>query len=106
MELGQLQAVVEIAHTQNLSRASEALFVTQPAISARLRSLERELGAELFVRSRRGMRLTQAGRAFLPYATRVLETLEESRRAVSEVARGSGGELTIGAAPAVGTYVL
>ena len=106
MLLAQLTSFVEIARTGNLSRAAEALFVTQPALTSRLQVLERELGSELFVRTRRGMRLTAAGKAFLPFAVRSLETVAEGRRLVAEIAQGGAGELTIGAAPAVSTYVL
>ena len=106
MLLAQLTSFVEIARTGNLSRAAEALFVTQPALTSRLQVLERELGSELFVRTRRGMRLTEAGKAFLPFAVRSLETVAEGRRLVAEIAQGGAGELTIGAAPAVSTYVL
>ena len=106
MLLTQLTSFVEIARTGNLSRAAETLFVTQPALTSRLQTLERQLGSELFVRTRRGMRLTEAGKAFLPFAVRSLETVAEGRRLVAEIAQGGAGELTIGAAPAVSTYVL
>ncbi len=106
MLLTQLASFVEIARTGNLSRAAEGLFVTQPALTARLQSLERELGGPLFVRARRGMRLTEAGRAFLPYAERALESVAEGRKLIAEMQRGGAGELRIGAAPAVSTYVL
>jgi len=106
MLLTQLTSFVEIARTGNLSRAAEALFVTQPALTSRLQALERELGSGLFVRTRRGMRLTETGKAFLPYAVRALETVGEGRRLVTEIEQGGAGELAIGAAPAVSTYVL
>jgi DNA-binding transcriptional LysR family regulator len=104
--LGQIQGFVEVARTGNVSRAAEALFVTQPALTARLKGLERDLGAPLFTRSRRGMQLSEAGRAFLPYAHRALEAVSEGRALVAELGRGVAGQLAIGAAPAVSTYVL
>ena len=106
MLLAQITSFVEIARTGNLSRAAEALFLTQPALTSRLQALEREIGSALFVRTPRGMRLTEAGRAFLPFAERALETVAEGRRLVVEIERGGAGELAIGAAPAVSTYVL
>ena len=106
MLLSQIASFVEIARKGNLSRAAEVLFVTQPALTARMQALERELGAPLFVRTRRGMHLTEAGRAFLPYAERGLGAVAEGRRLVAEIQRGGAGELVIGAAPAVSTYVL
>lgn len=97
---------MEVARQGTLSRAAEGLFVTQPALTARLQALEAEMGAPLFRRTRRGMELTEAGRAFLPYAERALTALREGGELVGELGRGIAGELVIGAAPGVGTYVL
>lgn len=102
----QLEGFIETARRHNLSRAAEALHVTQPALTARLKSLEEELGSPLFDRSHRGMRLTAAGQAFLPYAERALAAMDEGRTLVAEHASGSAGLLSIGTAPAVGAYVL
>ncbi len=101
-----LESFVEVARRENVSRAAEALFLTQPAITARLKALERDLGVELFVRSSRGMKLSDAGRAFLPYAERTLTTVDEGRQLVANLRRGTFGTLVIAAAPAVSTYVL
>jgi DNA-binding transcriptional LysR family regulator len=104
--LSQVEGFVEVARQGNLSRAAATLFVTQPALTARLQSLEQELGGTLFVRSRRGMELTDLGRAFLPYAERALVSLRDGSELVSDLRRGGAGELRLGAAPAVSTYVL
>lgn len=101
-----LESFVEVARRENVSRAAEALFLTQPAITARLKALERDLGVELFVRSSRGMKLSDAGRAFLPYAERTLTTVDEGRQLVASLRQGTFGALVIAAAPAVSTYVL
>jgi len=106
MQLAQVEGFVETARSGTLSRAAENLHVTQPALTARLQALEIELGTPLFVRGRRGMRLTDAGRAFLPYAERALLALEEGAGLVGDLVRGGTGELVIGAAPAISTYVL
>jgi DNA-binding transcriptional LysR family regulator len=106
MLLNQVAAFVETAERQSVSRAAEALFISQPALTARLKALEADLGAQLFVRTPRGMRLTDAGSAFLPYAVRALETLTDGRMQVNALERGGAGRLVIGAAPAVSTYVL
>src|SRR5919199_2150005 len=100
MEIGQLSAFTEVARRENLSRAAEALHVTQPALTARLQRLEGELGTPLFVRTGRGMRLTESGRAFLPHAQRALAAVADGTRAVAALQRGSSGHLAIGAAPA------
>jgi DNA-binding transcriptional LysR family regulator len=106
MLLSQVQAFVTVAREGSVSRAAERLFVTQPALTARLQGLERNLGASLFLRTSRGMRLSEAGHAFLPYAVRALETLDDGRSQVDALERGGGGQLAVGAAPAVSTYIL
>jgi DNA-binding transcriptional LysR family regulator len=106
MRLEQLEAFVEVARRGSVSRAAEALYATQPTLTARLKGLEQELDAQLFVRSQRGMRLSDAGRAFLPYAERTIDTVSSGRRLLAELARGESGQLALGAAPAVSTYVL
>src|SRR5207302_883891 len=87
---------------QRSARAAEALFVTQPALTARLNALERALGTTLLVRRRGGVRPTESGRAFLPYAERALAAVAEGRAALA----GGGVRLAIGASPAVSTYAL
>jgi DNA-binding transcriptional LysR family regulator len=106
MRLEQLHAFIEVAQRGSVTRAAEALFVTQPTLTARLKGLEQELGSRLFIRSGRGMRLSDAGRAFLPYAERSLGAAAAGRRLLEELARGQTGQLALGAAPAVSTYVL
>jgi DNA-binding transcriptional LysR family regulator len=106
MLLAQLEAFIEVARARSVSRAADALFLTQPALTARIQGLERDLGAQLFVRTPRGMRLTEAGEVFLPFAARSLETLADGRRLVDAFERGGAGRLSLGAAPAVSTYVL
>ena len=106
MLLSQVVAFVEVARLGSVSRAADALFVTQPALTARVQALERELGAPLFVRTPRGMKLTDTGEAFLPYAARALEALADGRRLVHAFERGGAGRLALGAAPAIGAYVL
>lgn len=104
MQLAQVEGFLEVARRQNLSRAAEALFITQPALTARLRSLEDEVGSPLFRRGRRGMTLTDAGRAFLPYAERAVRALRDGASAVERLPAAQ--ELVLAAAPAISTYVL
>jgi DNA-binding transcriptional LysR family regulator len=106
MRLEQLEAFIEVARRGSVSRAAEALYVTQPSLTARLKTLEQELDAKLFLRSQRGMRLSDAGRAFLPFAERTIDAVSSGRRVLAELARGESGQLALGAAPAVSTYVL
>jgi DNA-binding transcriptional LysR family regulator len=104
MQLAQVEGFLEVARRSNLSRAAEALFITQPALTARLRALEVEVGSPLFRRGRRGMALTDAGRAFLPYAERAVRALRDGASAIERLPAAE--ELVLGAAPAISTYVL
>ena len=106
IQMTQLEAFAAIARLESISAAAEELVISQPAVTARLQGLERELGSRLFVRSRAGTRLTDAGRMLLPHVDRALAAVATGRRAVAEVVAGTGGRLTIGAAPAISTYVL
>jgi DNA-binding transcriptional LysR family regulator len=104
MQLAQVEGFVEVAHRGNLSRAAESLYITQPALTARLRALEHEVGRVLFRRGRRGMSLTEAGRAFLPYAERALRALRDGTAVVGHAQLADA--LVLGAAPAISTYTL
>ena len=104
LELFETFAVV--AQAGNVSRAAERLHLTQPAVSARLQALERDIGVPLFVRTPRGMTLSDAGRTLLPFADRAISNTAEARQAVAELRSGESGELRIAAAPAVSTYLL
>src|ERR1700681_2816614 len=106
IQLVQVEGLLGVPRRGSVSRAAEALFVTQPTLTARLHSLERELGTPLFVRTPHGMRLTDAGRAWAPYAERALRALVDGRDVLEQVRSASAGHLMIGAAPAVSTYIL
>lgn len=102
----QIECFLAVARTGNLSRAAEEMFLTQPTLTARLKALEEELGDQLFVRTSRGMRLTEAGREFMPYAERIVGILHEGKRHLEELRGITGGRLVLGASPGVGTYAL
>ena len=104
--MSQLEAFAEVARFGNVSRAAGALHLTQPALTARLQVLEADLAVQLFVRGPRGMTLTDAGETLLPYAQRALAQVLDARKALQNLRSGRVGELFIGAAPAVSTYVL
>ncbi len=87
--LAQLEGLIEVARAGSIGRAAEQLFITQPALTARLKALEAELGYELLWRGRGGTRLSEAGRALLPFAERAMVALEEGTRRAREVAGGA-----------------
>lgn len=106
MELAQLQAFVQVAHHRSFSRAADALFLTQPSVTARIQSLERELGTRLFERTGRSVKLTDAGRAFMPHAQRVLTSVQEGTDAIEAVRHGEVGSVRLGASASIATYVM
>lgn len=101
MELQQLRYVLAVADTHSFTRAAERCLVVQSALSHQIARLERELGARLFERTSRRVRLTPAGEAFLPQAAQCLAAAE---RAAADVAAAIGqvrGTLSIGLIPTV-----
>lgn len=96
IELRNLRQFVAIAELGSYRRASQALFIAQPALSVSIRKLEEAVGTPLLVRGARGVTLTQAGMALLTDARRALFHAEQGRRAARMVALGEGGSLRLG----------
>jgi DNA-binding transcriptional LysR family regulator len=96
MELRQLEYFVAVAEEANFTRAAERIHVAQPAVSAQIQRLERELGQPLLDRSRRAVRLTAVGEAALPYARAALAAVSDMHIAVDELAQLVRGAVTIG----------
>ncbi|WP_092137805.1 LysR family transcriptional regulator [Cupriavidus sp. YR651] len=96
MDLRQLQQFVVLAETGNFHRAAERLHMAQPPLSISIRKLEESLGTPLFVRTTRGVRLTQAGEAALGDARRALFHADQARAAAVSAAHGERGALRIG----------
>ncbi|MFJ8691996.1 LysR family transcriptional regulator [Streptomyces roseolilacinus] len=96
MELRQLEYFVAVAEEQNFTRAAERVHISQSGVSAQIRRLERELGAELFDRSARTVTLTVAGKAALEHARAALAAAVALGRAVDEVTGLVRGRLTVG----------
>jgi DNA-binding transcriptional LysR family regulator len=105
VELGQLEAFVEAQRRGSITRAAEALELTQPTLTARLRGLERELGTALLVRGRRGVTLTAAGRRFLPRAMAALEAVRRGVADTRSAREARGGFLTLGLASDLALYL-
>ncbi|WP_432117161.1 LysR family transcriptional regulator [Streptomyces sp. bgisy032] len=91
-----LRYFVAVAEDLHFTRASERLYVSQPALSKQIRALERQLGTELFRRDRHGVTLTDAGTALLPHARRVLEAWREGAAAVDAVRSARQNTLVVG----------
>lgn len=93
--LTQLTSFLAVVRGGSITAAADELVVTQPSVSAALAALNRELGAELFVRQGRGVRLSAAGEAFAPYAADVIGLLDEGRMAAHEAAAGARRRLRL-----------
>ncbi|MGW5860637.1 LysR family transcriptional regulator [Streptomyces sp. NPDC055239] len=91
-----LRYFVAVARELHFTRAAELLFVSQPALSKQIRALERQLGAELFVRDHRGVRLTSVGAALLPHAQQVLESWQSGAQAVERAKAEERSTLLVG----------
>ncbi|QNJ91167.1 LysR family transcriptional regulator [Mycolicibacterium fluoranthenivorans] len=96
MELRQLEYFVAVVEEANFTRAAQRMLVAQPAVSAQIARLERELGQTLLDRSRREVRPTAAGAAVLPFARAALRAVREARTAVDELTQLVRGVVTIG----------
>ena len=106
MEFPQLEAFLEAASRGSFRRAADALYLSQPSVSARIQTLEGEVGVALFHRTARGVRLTEMGQVFLPFAQRSMETLRRGREVLESVRQTSAGILNMATARVIGTYVL
>src|SRR3954454_18135702 len=96
MTLQQLQYFLAAAEHRSFSAAAQALHMAQPSLSDQIRRLEAELGSPLFVRARRGLTLTEAGRLLLPQAERTLAAAREAADSVREVRELAAGTATFG----------
>lgn len=96
MELRQLLYTVAVAEAGNVTRAAANVSVAQPAVSAQIRRLERELGEPLFNREPRGVTLTAVGEAFLPHARAALAAIERGRAAIASLQGLLEGRLDVG----------
>ncbi len=106
MELHQLRYFCAVAETGSFSRAAEQSHVSQPSLSQQILKLEDELGARLFDRLGRSVRLTELGKTFLPRARAVLRELEAAKGDVVEGKEFVGGPITVGVIPTVAPYFL
>ncbi len=106
MEFNQLRYVCAIADTGSFSRAAEHCHVAQPSLSQQVSKLEEELGTRLFDRLGRSVRLTDAGRAFLPHARTALHQTELARSEVDGRRRDAQGTIAVGVIPTIAPYYL
>lgn len=96
MEILQLKYFQTVARLEHMTRAAEELGIAQPALSQTIARLERELGAPLFDRLGRNIRLNQFGRAYLKRVERIFEELAQGQRELNDLAEGRQGQIALG----------
>jgi len=106
LEILQLETFLAVATYGGFHRAAEALRISQPAVSARISTLEEALGARLFEREHGKFSLSLAGKALRPHAEQVLRQVAVARQAVHELHPIAGGALPIAASLSICTYLL
>ncbi|MEF0940707.1 LysR family transcriptional regulator [Rhizobium sp. BR 362] len=101
-----LKTFLTVARTRNFTRAAEDVHLAQSSVSDQIQSLETELGTELFVRSRSGLKLTAAGETLRHYAEEILVLTDEARAAVEASSKRMTGTVTIGALETIASVKL
>ncbi|MFE4710715.1 MULTISPECIES: LysR substrate-binding domain-containing protein [unclassified Paenibacillus] len=105
MNIENIEAFVYINHYGSFNKAADVLFISQPTVTARIQSLERELDSRLFDRLGKVIHLTDKGRQFLPYAQQILQTYQKGKHQLQSKGR-IPNELRIGSTVSVANYLL
>ncbi|MFD0692976.1 LysR family transcriptional regulator [Paenibacillus sp. GCM10027628] len=105
MNIENIEAFVYVIHYNSFNKAADALFLSQPSVTARIQSLERELNTLLFEREGRNFTLTEKGKQFLPYAQQILQTYKKGKQLLQNL-NTAPNELRIGCTVSVSNYVL
>jgi DNA-binding transcriptional LysR family regulator len=106
MENFRLRVFRTVAHSLNFRKASEELFITQPAVTQQVKALEEELGISLFDRTKGRITLTESGVVLFGYAQKLKAMVDEAAQAVAEVSGTRNDELRVGASQTIGQYLL
>src|SRR5271156_4251446 len=106
MELRHLRYFVAAAEEENVSRAALKLHVSQPGVSRQIRDLEDEIGFQLFERSAKSLRLTEAGKTFLTEARAILQHADDAVKKARAAMGGTHGEIHVGYAPSLTVQIL
>lgn len=106
LSLYKMEIFAAVVHEGSFSRAAQRLYMTQPAVSQHIQSLEAGLGVKLFRRGQRGVVLTPPGETLYEYTQRILKLVAEAESAVTQVENLASGQIQIGATPGVAVYLL
>jgi len=106
MELNQLRVFCAVVEKKSFSRASEAVFLSQPTVSLQIRALEQELGTRLLDRQGKEVSVTGSGKLLYGYARKILQIANEAEQAIAQLKGLIMGEIIIGASTIPGEYIL
>jgi DNA-binding transcriptional LysR family regulator len=106
MELNQLRVFCAVVEKKSFSRASEAVFLSQPTVSLQIGALEQELGTKLLDRRAREVGLTRTGEILYQYARRILQLASQAEHAIDQLKGLTKGVLALGASTIPGEYLL
>ncbi len=106
MEFNQLRVFCAVVEKKSFSRASEAVFLSQPTVSLQIRALEQELGTRLLDRQGREVSVTGSGKLLYGYARKILQIADEAEQAIAQLKGLIVGEIIIGASTIPGEYIL
>ena len=106
MNFNHLLIFHKVAQHQHFTRAAEALYISQPAVSKQVHELEKTLGQALFVQIGRKVSLTEAGRTLFDYTQRIFALSDEAELVLEEMHELKRGRLVVGASTTIGTYLL
>lgn len=95
MNIDNIEAFMYVVHFNSIHKAADAMFLSQPTVSARIKTLESELDSVLFERQGRGIVLTEQGKAFIPFADQIIRTLHQGKKQLKKGSKKE--EITIGA---------
>lgn len=106
MDINQLRAFCEVAKLRSFSGAAKNLFISQPAVSRQIASLESEIGMPLFTRMGNAISLTDPGRRLLSYAEEIIQKLEQATRTLKDLQNLQAGTVTVAADAYLSQYIL
>lgn len=106
MDLNQIRAFIASADFQSFTLAADYLYITQSAVSKRVAALEMEVKTALFIREHNRLRLTEAGKIFLPYAIESMQTIQSGMSAINQFLEKQKPSLRIGLDFLIGSFML
>src|SRR5438067_2079346 len=104
MNIENIEAFVYVNHFGSINKAAEALFLSQPSVSSRIQSLERELDTKLFERVGKKLILTEHAKEFLPYAVQIIQFYKNGKKQLKKIE--SSKHLVIGCTELVSNYLI